>query len=202
MQQTIKSKGFLEVICGPMFSGKSEELIRRLRRAQFAKLPTLTFKHISDNERLLNNKPVHEHVASHNGTLLKAIAINEPEEINYYITPETLVIGIDEIQFFSHSIINVICDLINNDKRVIVAGLDLDFKGVPFGPMPILLSIADFVTKLQAICIHCGKDAHFTQRLVNGNPARYDDPIVLVGAQESYQARCRACHSIDRSPVF
>lgn len=196
MQHDIKSKGILEVICGSMFSGKSEELIRRIKRAQLAKLNVVTFKHCLDDRTTI------EHVASHNGTMLKATAIKDPQEIMNFVTSETIVVGIDEVQFFSSQIINVICDLINADKRVIVAGLDLDFKGLPFGCMPILLAIADSVTKLKAICIQCGKDAHFTQRLVNGKPARYDDPIVLIGAQESYQACCRTCHSIDRSPVF
>ena len=119
---------------------------------------------------------------------IKTIALNN----------DAHVIGIDEVQFFSQDIITIICDLIEHKKRIIVAGLDLDFRGVPFGPMPSLLAIADKITKLQAICSLCGIDAHFTQRLVNNQPARYDDPVILVGAQEAYQARCRECFSIDK----
>lgn len=196
MEYNQSQRGILEVICGSMFSGKSEELIRRLKRAQLAKLHVLTFKHT------LDDRTTREYVASHNGTLLKAIPIQKPQEILQFISPEILVVGIDEVQFFSQEIVNVVCELIHQNKRVLVAGLDLDFKGVPFGCMPLLMAIADSVTKLKAICMQCGKDAHFTQRLVNGRPARYDDPIVLIGAQESYQACCRTCHRIDRMPLF
>jgi thymidine kinase len=192
----IKKKGTLEVICGSMFSGKSEELIRRLNRAKIARLSIMAFKPLIDNRTSL------EHVTSHNGNKIQAIPLDNPQALIDYISPEIHVVGIDEIQFFSIDIINVVCQLIDFGKRVVVAGLDLDFKGVPFGCMPLLMSIADEVTKLKAICITCGKDAHFTQRLVNGQPARYDDPIILVGAQESYQARCRACHIIDKQPLF
>lgn len=106
------------------------------------------------------------------------------------------------MQWFGKEIVSVICTLIDAGKRVIIAGLDLDFRGVPFGSMPTLLAIADDITKLQAICTICGKDAHFTQRLVDGKPAQFSDPIVLVGAQESYQARCRDCHAINKKPTF
>jgi thymidine kinase len=190
------SKGSLEVICGSMFSGKSEELIRRLNRATFARLNIMTFKHSLDKRSEL------EHVASHNGNTIYAIPLESPQDILMHITDSIDIVGIDEIQFFPLEIVSVVCTLIDLGKRVIVAGLDLDFKGVPFGCMPLLMSIADDVTKLKAICIDCGKDAHFTQRLVNGKPARFDDPIILIGAQESYQARCRSCHSIDKKPNF
>ena len=191
-----ESKGRLEVICGSMFSGKTEELIRRLKRAEYARLSIKTFKHRLDDRTTI------EYVASHNGDRIHAVPLDNPQAISSHVELNTAVVGIDEVQFFSMDIINVICQLIDAGKRVIVAGLDLDFKGMPFGCMPILMSIADEVAKLKAICIDCGKDAHFTQRLVNGKPARYDDPIILVGAQESYQARCRSCHQIDRLPVF
>ena len=185
-------KGRLEVICGPMFSGKSEELIRRLTRSQFGKLKTCAFKHKLDDRMSI------DHVEAHNGNRLKAFALNVPEEIKLFITDDIDVIGIDEVQFFSHDIIAVICDLVDAGKRVIVAGLDLDFRGLPFGPMPTLLALADCVTKLDAVCIQCGQDAHFTQRLINCNPAKFHDPIIMVGAQENYQARCRTCHTVAR----
>ncbi len=196
MKKTIHTKGSLEVICGSMFSGKSEELIRRLNRATFARLSVQTFKHSLDKRTAIEN------VASHNGNTFTAIPLENPDELLSLIKDETNVVGIDEIQWFSLDIIPVVCKLIELNKRVIVAGLDLDFKGVPFGCMPLLMSIADDITKLKAICIVCGNDAHFTQRLVNGKPAKFDDPIILVGSQECYQARCRSCHSIDKQPTF
>jgi thymidine kinase len=112
------------------------------------------------------------------------------------------VIGIDEAQWFDNELITTVCRLVDSGKRVIIAGLDLDFRGVPFGCIPTLLAIADEVTKLRSICMVCGGDAHFTQRLVNGEPAKYNDPVILVGAEECYQARCRNCHSIDKRPTF
>jgi thymidine kinase len=190
------SKGSLEVICGSMFSGKSEELIRRLKRAQLAKQNVLVFKHSLDERTLL------DYVVSHNGNKIKAIPIDNPSFISSLMTPEIDVIGIDEVQFFSREIVNIVCTLIDQSKRVIVAGLDLDFRQHPFGSVPLLLAIADNVTKLKAICMLCGSDAHFSQRLVDDHPAKYDDPTILVGAQESYQARCRNCYKIDKHPIF
>lgn len=188
------SHGRLEVICGPMFSGKSEELIRRLRRAKIAQQSVITFKPKIDNRYGL------EYVASHNGSKVDAKPLENVFDIIQIVhTNEATVIGIDEAQFFAPDLISVICQLIHSKKRVIVAGLDLDFRGAPFGCMPALLAIADKVTKLHAICTECGHDAHFSQRLVNGNPARYDDPIVMLGAQEAYQARCRGCYNIDKN---
>lgn len=190
---TSSKVGSLEVICGPMFAGKTEELIRRLRRAQIAKQSVAIFKHAIDNRYDV------ECVTSHNGIKLSAHAIDnsifikEQAEKNHYS-----VVGIDEIHFFSHDIIITICDLIDIGTRVIVAGLDLDFRGIPFSTMPILLSIADKVTKLQAICTLCGNDAMYTQRLVNNKPAKYNEPLILVGAEENYTARCRNCYTIDR----
>lgn len=190
-------KGTLEVICGPMFSGKSEELMRRLRRAKIAQQQAMIFKPSIDNRHSI------EHVVSHDGNKMYAQAV---ENVNTILDTVRLhkinIIGLDEVQFFPQEIISVICTLIDEGKRVIVAGLDLDFRGAPFGCMPILLAIADRITKLDAICCMCGKDAHFTQRLVNGSPAKHDDPIILVGAQEAYQARCRGCFAIDKSPRF
>ena len=192
MKQEKRRSGSLEVICGSMFSGKSEELIRRLRRAQIARQSVMAFKHSFD-DRIST-----ECIASHIGEKFQAIAVEDSLQITALVSVESEVIGIDEAQFFSHELINTILDLIDQGKRVIVAGLNLDFKAVPFGPMPAIMALADHVTKLSAICIVCGADAHFSQRLVNGKPAKYDEPLVLVGAQESYQARCRNCYIIDR----
>ncbi len=187
--------GRLEIICGPMFSGKSEELIRRLRRAVIAKQRVMTFKHALDNRFSFDC------VASHAGDKIDAQAIDTPERILQFVQKGGAdVIGIDEVQFFPNSIVYVIDELINSGKRVIAAGLDLDFRGIPFGPMPTLLTIADDVMKLKAICSVCGKDATFSQRLIDGKPAKYNDPIILIGAQESYQARCRTCYEIDQLP--
>jgi thymidine kinase len=185
--------GMLEVICGPMFSGKSEELIRRLRRAKIAQQRVITFKPQIDNRYGL------EYVVSHDGNKVDAKPLAQVHEIIEIVhANNAMVIGIDEAQFFSQELVSVVCQLINENRRVIVAGLDLDFRGTPFGCMPLLLAIADKVSKLQAICTQCGHDAHFTQRLVNGNPARYDDPVIMIGAQEAYQARCRGCYVIDK----
>lgn len=190
----IHIKGKLEVICGSMFSGKTEELIRRLRRAQIAQLKTQVFKHSLDN-RLTT-----EYLHSHGGDKLSAIAVDTAMQIRDLVLPETQVIGIDEVQFFSLELIGVIHALLLQGRQIIAAGLDLDFRGVPFGCIPPLMAIGDTITKLKAVCIECGNDAHFTQRLVNGKPAQFTDPIILVGAQECYQARCRACYHIDQHP--
>ena len=186
-------KGTLEVICGSMFSGKSEELIRRLHRSEIAQRNVLAFKHSLDDRMLI------EYIVSHNGKKLKAFATEHPSTILELTGPQVDVVGIDEVQFFDTSIIQTIIQLITMGKHVIVAGLDLDFRGIPFGAIPTLMAIANTVTKLTAICVQCGADAHFTQRLVNGKPAKYADPVILVGAQEAYQARCRNCHSIDQT---
>ena len=192
-----KKKGSLEVICGPMFSGKSEELIRRLRRAQIAKQNVLTCKHCLDDRYMI------ECIISHDGNKLEAEAIEDVNDILKLGLKENIdVVGIDETQWFDTKIVNIICELIEAGKRVIVAGYELDFRARPVGPMPLLLSIADNVTKLQAICTICGKDANLTQRLVNNKPAKYDDPDIVVGGAEGYQARCRSCHEIDQKPCF
>jgi thymidine kinase len=191
------NKGILEVVCGPMFSGKSEELMRRLRRAKIARQHVLIFKNSLDDRHAGS----YEYVISHDGTKMNAQPITSIQDINSIaLQSQADVVGIDEVQFFSHDIVAIICTLVEHGKRVIVAGLDLDFRGVPFGPMPILLAIADKITKLQSICSLCGIDAHFTQRLVDNRPANFDDPIILVGAQEAYQARCRNCYRIDKMP--
>lgn len=192
MNRPIPNKGHLEVICGPMFSGKSEELIRRMKRTKIAKKPTIVFKPSIDTRRGV------EYVTSHDGGKIPAYPVENPAEILEIVTDEIQVVGIDEAQFFSAELIPVVLELTEAGKFVIIAGLNLDFRAVPFGPMPTLLALADTVTKLSAICIVCGQEAFFTQRLVDDKPARYDDALVKVGAEETYQARCRQCYTIDK----
>lgn len=184
--------GRLEMICGPMFSGKSEELIRRLKRTILAGMPTIIFTPKIDNRYTEN------HICSHDGKKLEAIAVSHIEEILNYVKDDTTVIGIDEVQFLDGDIVPVIMKLVNSGKRVICAGLDKDFKAESFGQMPELLALADDVTKLTAICMRCGRPANFTQRLIEGKPASYSDPLILIGASESYEARCRLCYKIDK----
>ncbi|MDU2198016.1 MAG: thymidine kinase, partial [Peptostreptococcaceae bacterium] len=137
-----------------------------------------------------------EDVVSHSGESIDAIPINKANEIYDYIDNKVQVVGIDEVQFFDEEVVNVAVDLANKGIRVIAAGLDMDFKGEPFGPTPKLLAIAEFVDKIQAVCSVCGQPATRSQRLINGEPARYNDPIIQVGAVESYEARCRKCHVV------
>lgn len=184
--------GRLEMICGPMFSGKSEELIRRLKRTILAGMPTIIFTPKIDNRYLEN------HICSHDGKQLEAVPISHVEEVLEHVTDETKVIGIDEVQFLDGEIVSVIMKLVNEGKRVICAGLDKDFKAESFGQMPELLALADDVTKLTAICMKCGRPANFTQRLIGDQPASYNDPLILIGASESYEARCRLCYKIDK----
>lgn len=184
--------GWIEVVVGPMYSGKSEELIRRLKRAEIAKQNVIVFKHSIDD------RYCKEKVVSHDGSKINAINICDPKDIYKYINEDTQVVGVDEVQFFKEEIIDIIKDLADKGKRVIAAGLDMDFRGEPFGPTPKLMAIAEFVDKLSAICMTCGNPAHRTQRLINGKPAKYSEPIVLVGATESYEARCRLHHEVPR----
>ncbi|WP_147635467.1 thymidine kinase [Risungbinella massiliensis] len=186
----VHREGWIEVICGGMFSGKSEELIRRIRRANFAKQTVMAFKPAIDN-RYHN-----EAIASHSGLLADAIPVRSSEEILQHITEEVDVVAIDEVQFYTDEILVICQELANQGKRIICAGLDQDFRGQAFGPTPKLLAIAEYVTKLQAICVQCGNSASRTQRLINGEPAHWDDPIILVGASEQYEARCRHCHVV------
>ena len=184
--------GWVEVICGSMFSGKTEEMIRRVRRAQIAKQKVQVFKPAIDTRYAV------EQVKSHNGLGYDAIPAATLAEILANIEPDTTVIGIDEIQFFDMDVIQMVRQLADRGVRVIAAGLDMDFRGEPFGPMPQLMSEAEHVDKLHAICVVCGADASRTQRLIDGRPALYDDPIILVGGSESYEARCRHCHEVPR----
>jgi thymidine kinase len=181
--------GWLEVISGPMFSGKSEELIRRVTRALLAKQRVQVFKPAIDHRYDATR------VASHNGRTLHAVAVKDVAGLRMRLEEATQVVAIDEGQFFSEDLVGLAGELAEGGKRVIVAGLDMDFRGEPFGPIPGLLARAEVVHKLTAICA-CGRAATRTQRLVNGRPAHYGDPIILVGAKEAYESRCRSCHVV------
>ena len=185
--------GWIECICGSMFSGKSEELLRRIKRGVIAKQKVLLFKPSIDN-RYEENR-----VSTHNGNSYDSISIEKSSDILNFVKDTNYdIIGIDEIQFFDNDIVKIINKLADNGIRVIVAGLDMDFKAEPFHPMPEIMAISEMVTKLHAVCNKCGKEASRSQRLINGKPAKYDDPIVVIGASESYEARCRHCHEIER----
>lgn len=183
-------RGHIELICGSMFSGKTEELIRRLRRAVIARQKVEVFKpRIDDRYHAAR-------VTSHNGLDFEARPVEKADDIATLLAPDTTVVAIDEVQFFDDGIVALCEMLADSGRRVICAGLDTDFRGVPFGPMPALLARAEHVDKIHAICVVCGEEASRTQRLLDGNPAAYDDPVVLVGADEVYEARCRQCHAV------
>jgi len=184
--------GSIEVICGSMFSGKTDELIRRLVRATIAKQKVQVFKPAIDVRYAV------EKVTSHAGSDYDAIPVQRAAEIRDKLEPDTTVVGVDEAQFFDPEVVQVAEELATRGIRVLVAGLDTDFRGEPFGPMPVLMSMAEQVDKLHAICMICGNEASRTQRLVNGRPARFDDPVVIVGASEMYEARCREHHEVPR----
>jgi thymidine kinase len=184
--------GSIEVVCGSMFSGKTDELIRRLVRATIAKQKVQVFKPAIDIRYAV------EKVASHAGSTFDAIPVEKAADIRSKLDSDTTVVGIDEAQFFDAEVVAVAQELASRGIRVLVAGLDTDFRGEPFGSMPILMAEAEHVIKLHAICMVCGDDASRTQRLVNGKPARYDDPVVIVGASELYEARCRQHHEVPR----
>jgi thymidine kinase len=185
--------GWIEVICGVMFSGKSEELIRRVRRAIIAKKKVQVFKSHLD-ERYAGIY----HISSHDGRSVEAVPVDTSEQIGQLVLPDTQVVAIDEAQFLDAGIVQLVTALADSGTRVILAGTDNDFRGEPFGPMPQLLSAAEIVDKLHAICVICGNPASRNQRLIAGKPARYDSPTIMVGSTESYEARCRACHSVPR----
>jgi len=186
------SGGWIEVICGSMFSGKTEELIRRIRRAAIAKQKVQVFK------PALDHRYHAEQVASHNGLQWQAVPVGSAGEILDRLDPETTVAAVDEAQFFDRELSKICIELAGGGVRVILAGLDMDFRGEPFGPMPWLMAESEEVTKLQAICVVCGAPASRTQRLIDGHPAAYDEPVILVGGSESYEARCRYCHQVPR----
>jgi thymidine kinase len=186
----ITKSGWLEVITGPMYCGKSEELIRRLRRVKIARQKVKVFKPVLDNRYSKKD------VVSHSGNSIDAVPVDHPEEILERIDDTVDVVGIDEAQFFHEDLIEICEELADQGIRVIMAGLDRDFRNEPFGPMPELMARAEYVDKLHAICIQCGEPASRTQRLIDGEPAAIDDPVILVGAAEVYEARCRSCHAI------
>jgi thymidine kinase len=182
-----KSGGWLEVVCGPMFSGKSEEMIRRLRRAEIAAQSVVIFKPAIDDRYDAAD------VVSHAGIRMRAVPVGRVADLVERARGFE-VVGIDEVQFFDHEIVGAALRLADAGARVIAAGLDQDFRRLPFGPMPELLAHAEFVDKLQAVCHRCGGGATTTQRLVDGRPAPYSGATIVVGANEQYEARCRDCH--------
>ncbi len=190
MNYSNENSGYIEVICGPMFAGKTEELIRRITRMEYAKRKFIVFK------PRIDNRYSETEISSHNLRKIKAINIDSPNDIYKYLDDSYQSVVIDEVQFFDERMLDIVANLASKGLRVICAGLDMDFKGKPFGIMPELLAIAEKVTKLSAICVCCGCDATRTQRLIDGHEAYDDDPIVLVGAKESYEARCRKCHKV------
>lgn len=184
------NEGWIEVITGCMFAGKTEEFMRRINRLQYAKRKVLVFKPMVDIRYDAKK------VVSHKGVSIMATVIEDPMQILKYIDKSVEAVAIDEVQFFRPSIIEVIKTLANQNKQVIVAGLDQDFRGEPFAVTKELLALAEFVTKLDAVCVECGKAATRTQRIINGREARYDDEIILIGTQEQYEARCRSHHRV------
>lgn len=183
-------EGWIEVISGCMFAGKTEELLRRIKVLQYANKKIVVFKPAMDQRYSELD------VVSHAGARIEAIPISCAEDILLHIHDGIEVIAIDEVQFFDEKIVKICDFLANKGVRVMVSGLDMDFRGEPFGVMPILFTKAEFVTKLTAVCVQCGAPATRTQRFVNGKPACYHDPIILVGASEAYEARCRHCHVV------
>lgn len=186
--------GWVEVISGVMFSGKSEELIRRVRRAVIARKQVQVFKsHLDARYAGLYS------VSSHDGVAVEAEPIDSAEEIGRRLREPTEVVAVDEVQFLDDGIVETANLLADRGVRVILAGTDVDFRGLPFGPMPTLMCIAEVVDKFQAICVVCGGPATRNQRLVNGKPAPWDSPTIMVGGRESYEARCRHCHRVPRA---
>lgn len=187
-------EGYVEVITGCMFAGKTEELIRRINTLKYANKNIMVFKPAIDN-RFSSTE-----VVSHAGSRVQSVDIHSAVEILQYVNEDTDVVAIDEVQFFDEEVTKVCDYLACKGKRVMVAGLDMDFRGEPFGVISKLMTTAEFVTKLTAVCTVCGAPATRSQRLVNGEPASYDDPIVLVGASEAYEARCRHDHIVHNAP--
>ena len=188
-------EGWIEVITGCMFAGKTEELIRRINVLQFAKKKIVVFKPSIDDRYSIDR------VVSHAGTSVESYAIKEAKEM-LALVGDADVIAIDEVQFFDDEVVDICNHFADLGKRVMCAGLDMDFRGEPFSIMPRLVTQAEFVTKLTAVCTKCGAPATRTQRIVNGNPAHFNDPIILVGASEAYEARCRHCHEVPGKKVI
>jgi thymidine kinase len=183
--------GWIEVIAGVMFSGKSEELVRRVRRAVIARKRVQVFKsHLDARYAGLYS------ISTHDGGTVEAEPVDSSEAVMRAIHPATEVVAVDEVQFLDDGIVAVANALADRGVRMVLAGIDMDFRGLPFGPMPTLLAVAEIVDKLQAICVSCGGPASRNQRLVNGQPALWDSPTIMVGGRESYEARCRHCHQV------
>ncbi|MES2524307.1 MAG: thymidine kinase [Gemmatimonadota bacterium] len=187
------SGGWIEVIAGVMFSGKSEELMRRVRRSTIARKRVQLFKSHLDNRYAGVFA-----ISSHDQRSLEAVPVDSAAQIRLRLDPMAQVIAIDEAQFLDAGIVSVATSLAERGRRVILAGTDTDFRGEPFGFMPQLMAVAEVVDKLHAICVLCGAPASRNQRLIDGKPAMYDSPTIMVGAADSYEARCRACHLVPR----
>jgi thymidine kinase len=185
--------GWIEVVAGVMFSGKSEELLRRVRRAMIARKRVQLFKsHLDDRYSGLFS------ISSHDGRTAEAVPVDSSEQIALRLDPTAQVVAIDEAQFLDPGIVPLVTSLADRGRRVVLAGTDTDFRGEPFGSMPQLMAVAELVDKLHAICVLCGNPASRNQRLIGGRPAPYDSPTIMVGGTESYEARCRACHQVPR----
>jgi thymidine kinase len=186
--------GWVEVIAGVMFAGKTEELIRRVRRAVIARRHVQVFKsHLDARYAGIY------HVATHDGLTVEAEPVDSAEQIIRAVRPGTEVIAVDEVQFLDEGIVAVADTLANRGARVVLAGTDVDFRGLPFGALPTLMCIAEVVDKLHAICVVCGRPATRNQRLIDGAPAPWNSPTIMVGGRESYEARCRHCHQVPRA---
>lgn len=191
MMEYAGSGGWIEVICGVMFSGKSEELMRRVRRAILAKKRIQVFKsHLDERYGGINE------VGSHDGGRVLAEPVSTSLDLAARIRSDSQVVAIDEVQFLDGGVIEIVNALADAGVRVIIAGTDMDFRGEPFGPIPQLLAIAEKIDKLHAICVRCGQLATRNQRLINGEPAPAEGPTIQVGGLESYEARCRNCHQV------
>lgn len=184
--------GSITVVCGSMFSGKTDELIRLVRRAMHARKKVQVFK------SALDTRSETSVICTHDGVSFNATAVRSTAELSSLIEHDTRVVGIEEVQFLDPAVVALCQHLADADIEVIAAGLDQDFRGLPFGFMPELIALADNVLKVRAICKVCGREASRTQRLVDGRPAGWDEPTILIGAEESYEARCRHCHQIRR----
>ena len=191
MKEYAGTGGWIEVVCGVMFSGKSEELMRRVRRAILARKKCQVFKsHLDERYGGLST------IGSHDGGRVQAEPVSSSVELAERIRQDTEVVAIDEVQFLDDGVIDVVNELADRGVRVIVAGTDMDFRGDPFGPIPKLLAIAEEISKLHAICVRCGHLATRNQRLIDGEPAPAEGPTIQVGGLESYEARCRSCHEV------
>lgn len=190
MEYNEGKKGWVECIVGPMFAGKTEELMRRVKRMEYAHKNYMIFKPSIDTRYSINE------IVSHNKKSLQAINISHGSDMKRHVKKDTQAIVIDEVQFFDESLIQYLMEFASKGYRVICGGLDRDFRGQAFKVTGEIMAISDSVTKLTAICSCCGKEATMTQRIIDGEPAHFNDPTILVGEMESYEARCRDCHKV------